>query len=292
MFSKSKYNLISILFLSIFIIFMSCSSNTENMKFEQKLIDFMTAGLQKNVQIDPPTYVFDAITMDQAYALQKAVAGKMSEVKGNVCGYKVAYASQAAQKQFGMDEPARGPFYTNQKVANGSVLSQNLFSEIMLETEVGFTIGKRIDQPVEDLESLKNCVTSIHAAFDVGNFPYKTDNQKPTPEDMVAIGTGAHVFVLGPAINPNSIELKDLNLKMTRNQELIRESPANEILGDPWNSLLWIANHLVNDGLTLEPGMVVVSGTAAPAYKVKGEAIKGEYVGDCGALGKVNLTIK
>ena len=292
MLMRIKQNLITISILSIFIIFANCTNQSENRLSEQKMMDYMSAGLQQNVQIDPPTYTFDTMTMTQAYSIQKDVAKKMSDTNGSVCGYKVAYVSKAAQEQFGMDEPARGPLYLIQRITNGSILSQDIFSEIMLETEVGFTIGKRIDQPVEDIESLKKYVKSIHPAFDAGNFPYKTNNQKPTPQDLVAIGTGAHVFVLGPAVNPHSVELKDLELKLIRNQETIRQSPASEILGNPWNSLLWIANHLVNDDLTLEPGMVVVSGTAAPAYKVKGEDIKGEYVGDCGALGKVTMIIK
>lgn len=292
MLKKNKQNLILISILSIFCIFANCTSQSENTASEQKLLDYMTVGLQQNVQIDPPTYTFGEMTMDQAYSIQKVIVGKMSGMNGIVCGYKVAYASKAAQEQFGMDEPARGPLYLIQRTANGSVLSQEMFSEIMLETEIGFTIGKRIDQPVENIDSLKKYVKSIHAAFDAGNFPYKTDNQKPTPQDMVAIGTGSHVFVLGPAVDPQSLILKDLDLKLIRNQETIRQSPASEILEDPWNSLLWIANHLVNDGLTLEPGMVVVSGTAAPAYKVKGEDIKGKYVGDCGVLGKVTMMIK
>jgi hypothetical protein len=38
--------------------------------------------------------------------------------------------------------------------------------------------------------------------------------------------------------------------------------------------------------------MVVLTGTAAPAYRVRGDDIRGSYVGDCGALGKVTLTIE
>ncbi len=292
MFMKIKRNIITILLLSVILVIANCLKQTENNLSNSELVDYMTNGLLQNIQIDPPTYKFNKMIMDEAYAFQKDVANKVSNVKGNVCGYKVAYASLSAQKQFGMGEPARGPFYLTQRVTNGSVLPKDIYSEIMLETEIGFTIGKRIDQPIENVQLLKKYVKSIHPAFDAGNFPYKVDNQKPVPEDMVAIGTGAHVFILGPAHLPHSIELKDLNLKLIRNGKTIRQSPASEILGDPWNSLLWIANHLVNDGLTLEPGMVVVSGTAAPAYKVKGDDIKGHYVADCGNLGEVTFTIK
>jgi 2-keto-4-pentenoate hydratase len=62
-------------------------------------------------------------------------------------------------------------------------------------------------------------------------------------------------------------------------------------MGSPWNSLLWCANNLVKFKKTLEPGMVVLCGTASPAYRVKGDEIKGVYEADCGALGKVTLTI-
>jgi 2-keto-4-pentenoate hydratase len=62
-------------------------------------------------------------------------------------------------------------------------------------------------------------------------------------------------------------------------------------MGSPWNSLLWLVNHVIGHGGVMEPGYVVLTGTAAPAYKAKGEDIKGHYEGDCGALGSVSLTI-
>jgi 2-keto-4-pentenoate hydratase len=211
---------------------------------------------------------------------------------GPVCGYKVAYASKAAQKQFGMDEPARGPFYLSQRVPSGSILPAEAWNEIMLETEIAFTIGKTIDKPISNVAELKPYVKSLHPAFDAGNFPYDVSKARPGPVDMVAIGTGAHVFVLGPAVCPHEVDIDKIDLAVVRNGETIRKSPSRDIMGSPWNSLLWCANNLNKFGLTLKPGMVVLCGTAAPAYRVKGDDIKGNYVGDCGPLGKVTVTIK
>jgi len=161
----------------------------------------------------------------------------------------------------------------------------------MLETEVAFTIGKRIDKAIRDVATLKQHVKWVHPAFDAGNYPYVTVQAKPTPQDMIAIGTGAHVFVLGPAMDPSRIDIDAINLSLARNGKTIRESPARDVMGSPWNSLLWCANHIIKFKDTLEPGMVVLCGTAAPAYKVRGHAIKGSYLADCGSLGKVTLTI-
>jgi 2-keto-4-pentenoate hydratase len=256
------------------------------------MIKEILAAQESLMQLAPLTKTHGPFSMDEAYNIQAALAKQVAKRLGPHVGYKVAYASKAAQKQFGMDEPARGPFFLLQRVPSGSRLPAAMFKEIMLETEIAFTVGKRIDKPVPDVAALKPHVKWLHPAFDAGNFPYAADRGKPTPQDMIAIGTGAHVFVLGAAVDPRAVDIDGLDLALVRNGEEIRNSPARDVMGSPWNSLLWCANHVVKSGGTLEPGMIVLCGTAAPAYKVKGEAIKGRYVADCGALGQVTLTIE
>ena len=259
---------------------------------QRTMLKKMLNARERQIQITPLSHTSGTFSMEAAYYIQNSLAREVAKTAGPVTGYNVAYASKAAQKQFGMNEPARGPFYMSQRLPNGSTISCETFNEIMLETEVAFTIGKRIDKPIKDVAELRSYVKWVHPAFDAGNFPYSIEQAKPTPSDMVAIGTGAHVFVIGPAMNPSTLDLSQIDLALARNGETIRKSPARDVLGNPWNSLLWCVNHLHKFGLALEPGMVVLTGTAAPAYKVKGEAIKGHYVGYCGPLGKVTLTIK
>ncbi len=258
---------------------------------QNTMLEQMLAARELQIQITPLSHTFGAFSMETAYYIQTVLAREVAKTAGPVTGYKVAYASNAAQKQFGMEEPVRGPFYMSQRLPNGSTLSSETFDEIMLETEVAFTIGKRIDKPVKDVAELRSYVQWVHPAFDAGNFPYTVEQAKPTPSDMIAIGTGAHIFVIGPAMNPSTLDLSQVDLALARDGETIRKSPARDVLGNPWNSLLWCVNHLHKFGLNLEPGMVVLTGTAAPAYKVKGEAIKGHYVGDCGPLGKITMTL-
>ena len=259
---------------------------------QNTMLEQMLAARERQIQITPLSHTFGTFSMETAYYIQAVLAREVAKTAGPVTGYKVAYASRAAQQQFGMEEPARGPFYMSQRLPNDSTLASETFDEIMLETEVAFTIGRRIDKPVKDVAELRAYIQWVHPAFDAGNFPYTVEQAKPTPSDMVAIGTGAHVFVVGPAMHPSTLDLSQIDLSLARNGETIRKSPARDVLGNPWNSLLWCVNHLHKFGLTLEPGMVVLTGTAAPAYRVKGEAIKGHYVGDCGSLGKVTLTIE
>ena len=231
-------------------------------------------------------------SIDEAYQIQLALARALSRKLGPVVGYKVAYASKAAQEQFDVEDPASGPFFQLQRLPNGSTLPASALMEITLETEVAFTIGKRIDQPIRDVAEVKDYVKWVHTAFDIGDYRFVEGDTKPTPQDMIASGVGAHFFVLGPAMDPSLVNVDAVDLILAKNGETIAKSPATNVMGSPWKSLLWCANHIVKLGGTLEPGSVIVSGTAAPAYKVKGEKIKGDYVGDCGPLGKVTMTIK
>ena len=258
----------------------------------EAMVRQMVGAWKTHTQIAPLSATYGAFSMDRGYRIQQALAKEVTSVLGPVAGYKVAYASKAAQKQFGMTEPARGPFYMLQRVPTGSMLPVSAFNEIMLETEVAFSIGKRIDKPLPNVAALKEHVKYVYAAFDASDFPYAPGDGKPTPPDMVAMGTGAHMFVLGPAVDPAAVDVSELSLALMRNGQTIREKPARDVMGSPWNSLLWCANHVVKYGDTLEPGMVILTGTAAAAYRVRGDEIKGTYVADCGALGRVTMTIK
>ncbi len=256
------------------------------------MVKEMVAARAEQRQIEYLTKTYGEFGIDEAYRIQEALAKELSKELGPVVGYKVAYASKAAQEQFGVDEPASGPLFLAQRVSSRSKLDAGAFMEIVLETEVAFTIGKRIDKPFKDVGEIKDYVKWVHTAFDMGDYRFVQGETNPTAADMIASGIGAHFFVLGPGVRPGKVDVDAVDLLLMRNREVIASSPATNVMGSPWKSLLWCANHVVKLGGTLEPGMVVVSGTAAPAYKVKGEKIKGRYLGECGALGRVALMIE
>jgi len=265
--------------------------STASSKYDQ-LVQDIVAARQAKTTVPLPTKILGEIQTDEAYQIQLALAKELSKRLGAIVGYKVAYASRAAQQQFGVSEPACGPFFKNQRVPSGSALPANDFIELLMETEIAFTVGKKIDSKIEDVQELKTYIKWVHAAFDLGDNRFAISEGNPTVSDRVATGTGAHVFVIGPAVDPNRVDVDATTLKLIQNRKIIRESPATEVMGSPWNSMLWLANHVVESGGVLEAGDVVLTGTAAPAFKAKGESAKGFYEGDCGALGKVSLTIE
>lgn len=256
----------------------------------KKMIEEMMTGRKTQTPIPALTQTYGSFSIKRAYQIQRHLARELSKDLGALAGYKVAFASEAARKQFGIAEPARGPLFMLQRIPNGSTLPASTFGEMTLETEVAFTIGKRINHEIKNVAQIKGYVQWVHTAFDAGDYRFAAD-ASPTVQDMIASGVGAHIFVLGPAVDPSKVDVDAMRLKLMRNNETLADSPATDVMGSPWNSLLWCANHIIKLGGTLEPGMVIVTGTAAPAYRAIGEDIKGDYIGDCGPLGKVTMTI-
>ncbi|QDU87675.1 2-keto-4-pentenoate hydratase [Pirellulimonas nuda] len=239
-------------------------------------------------------------SIGQAYEFQKRLSDTEQQWFGPKVGWKVGYASTAAQQQFGVDSPARGPLFLSQQVQSGSTIPADDFVEIMLETEVAFTLGKTINAPVKDVAELKSYVRFVHPAFDGSDYRFEAD-AAPTPVDMIATDLGSHRFVLGPGVDPSKVDVDNLRLKLIRNGETLRESPSSEVMGSPWNSLLWCVNsdlELQRRYRSSQPqngipaGTVILTGTADKAYKVTGDAIRGEYVADCGELGQARMTIE
>jgi len=284
--------------VGLFIAYMGIHAGTENTSTgpDDKTAEAMIDGMLEQWELGKPvpflTPVYGDMTIDRAYEIQAMYDKKVARRLGPPSGYKVGYASKAAQKQFGMDEPARGTFFLSRCTPNGTTLMSKDIMESALETEVAFTMKSRIKDPVKDVASLRQYVQWVHASFDIGEFRFESTGPKGGVPDMVASGVGAHYFMLGPGKDPEKIDVNKLILKLARNGDVIRESPASEVMGNPWNSLLWCVNDVIKRGGVIQPGMVILTGTAAPGYRASGEELKGVYEGDCGPLGKVTLEIQ
>ena len=64
------------------------------------MIKDMIAARRKQIQIPFLTKDHGTFSMDKAYQIQNSMAIRTTRMLGPVCGYKVAYASESAQKGF------------------------------------------------------------------------------------------------------------------------------------------------------------------------------------------------
>lgn len=240
--------------------------------------------------IDPINYTVGRMSMEEAYGVQDRLVA-VNTIP--VAGYKLAFASEAAQKQWKIDGPVCGRLSKDRKVDPGGSIESASFRKLLLEAEVAFTVGRDIETPLTTVAELRDRTASLHLSLDILDLPFSSENAPPSVEDIVCANAAASHYMLGPALSPAEAgDLTGLDLSLTHDGKEVYSGSASNVMGDPWNAYLWLANHLIKRGTPLRQGDVVLSGAVSAAYGGGPDGITGKYVAEGGVLGQIDISVK
>ncbi|AWT60182.1 MAG: 2-oxo-hept-4-ene-1,7-dioate hydratase [Candidatus Moanabacter tarae] len=226
------------------------------------------------------------ITLHEAYQIQKKfVEGIRGESR--VVGFKAGLTSKSARKRFQADEPLSGVLLETMDLSSRPDVILADHQRLMIETEIAFIVGKPIRRPISKLKYLKRRIKWIAPALELPELGFR-NQKKLTLIDLVAANVSAVGFVVGERIAQQDVVLREVEVGLLKDGSLVNQGKGNEVMGDPWMAALWLANHALSKGWTLEPGMVLLTGAIGGLVLVE----KGEYVGIFGELGEVRLQVR
>jgi 2-keto-4-pentenoate hydratase len=220
----------------------------------------------------PPITESDGITdVNTAYAIQTHWTNMRLARGEKIVGRKIGLTSKAIQQQLGVGEPDYGTlwqssFYParNRKVT----ISASDFLQPRIEGEVAFLIGKSLREPgitpEQILDATEACAMGIEiVASRIADWKIKL-------VDTIADNASYGGFTLGPWDKqmPDT-DLGALVMTIHHNEELAAEGLGSAALGHPATSTAWLANKLLEFGISLEPGDIVISGGITKMLPVK-----------------------
>ena len=223
--------------------------------------------------------------LDEAYDVQKRMVDAISDLP---VGWKVGASNENAMRRFGFSEPFYGRLLDGCLHQSPATLDAELFSRRGLETEFAFRLTSDLpaygapfdrDAVVAAASELIPAIEIIDSRFaawpDISPFSFIADN-----------GTHGR-FVMGqPLSDWSGHDLAVQAARISVNDQLINEGHGSDVLGDPVNALVWLANRLPADGFALKAGDIVTTGTAAGvAWCDAGDAA----VADFGPFGTVQI---
>lgn len=233
------------------------------------------------------------ISVEEAYKIQQVYNAKMTDRYGKVTGYKVAYASKASQEKWNIDAPTFGAFFEAQQVENGGTVRAEDFITFHNESELTVVIAKDIRSPLESVETLMPYLQSVHVGLDVPDNRFDGSRGAIGVADIIAISCATHTYVIGEGVDPETVDFENIELTLERNGEVIYSGSSSNVMGDPREAVLILANHLLEQGTYLKQGDLVLTGSVAAAYSPKTPATKrGTYVGKATGLPPVELIVK
>ena len=133
---------------------------------------------------------------------------------------------------------------------------------------------------------MRAAVASVHPAIEVPDSRY-TDWLSMKAPDLIGDNAIGCLLCLGPAAADGlDRDLAGQPVIVRVNGEVVSEGAGRNVLGDPWNVMVWLANHLGARGLTLEAGHVVTTGSAADVVQCQpGDTVTAEF----GPIGRAEV---
>lgn len=218
-------------------------------------------------QIAPVRETHGIADVDAAYAVQALNTARWIEAGRRPVGAKIGLTSKAVQEQLGVGEPDFGTLWADYAFGDGDVVPVGRFMQPKVEAEIGFVIGRRIDDPVIDLTRLTAAVDCAYAAVEIVDSAIAAWNIRLV--DTVADNASGGGFALGS--DPRRIGDVDLRLGgmiLTRNGRPASIGVGAACLGHPLRATLWLARRMAALGRPLEAGDIVLSGALGPMVPV------------------------
>ena len=218
----------------------------------------------------PPPDVLERapdLTMLEAYRVQRAMMARRVAAGDRIVGYKAALTSKPMQAQAGVHEPLLGTLLASREFAAGQPLSLRGFFHSTLEPEVAVRLKAPLAGPGLTLAQVRAAVGEYLPAVELGDL--RVGPGALSAQHGIVCNTFNGGYVIGgPSLAAEGIDLREEGMVLTANGEVRGEATAAEVLGDPLNAVLFLAEKLAELGQELQPGMLLLTGSIVQSIEI------------------------
>ena len=229
-----------------------------------------------------PKAYFDKINLDQAYRIQLALIDRRVAKGERQIGWKVGLTAKPIQEQFGFHEPVFGCIL--ESVPSGSVLHAKDLIAPGFESELCLRIGQDLSGKVT-MAQARAAVVGVHPALEI--IETRGDLSKQIALAM-ADNAQQKTVVLGPPLPLGDRKLDEVACKVEMNGAVVAEGVGAAVLGNPLNSVIWLAEGLQRYGRKIRAGDIVMTGSFVRQFPLQpGDIAVAEFSG----IGRVEVRI-
>jgi 2-keto-4-pentenoate hydratase len=267
----------------------SSSPPTDRVPVDQ-LAGALLSAFETGSPLDPLSATHPGLTVDDAYAIQRALVAGHAAAGRTVTGRKIGLTSEGIQKQLGVDSPDFGVLLDSHTFRSGESVSMSALNAILprVEGEIGFVLAQPLAGPGVSAQDVRDATAGVMPVFEL--IDSRIREWKLTLVDTVADNASCLGAVLGePVTLADAGPLPHLRMTLARDGEVLMAGEGSAVLGDPAEAVAWLANELGRRGDVLPAGVPILSGSFTAAV----DATPGHYVADFGPLlGTVDITIE
>ncbi|MEI6776852.1 MAG: fumarylacetoacetate hydrolase family protein [Chloroflexales bacterium] len=227
------------------------------------IVDLYLESERRAMPVEPIRHRYPEISEEDAYAIQAELLRHKLSGGAAVAGYKVGATNVQAQANFGLNQPVYSALLRHGQVLDGGSIEIRDLIHPRLECEVAFRMATDLSGPGVTPESALAAVAGAMAAFEIVDS--RTVGWSGKMAEMIADSAFVARYVVSEHLVPlDGLDLVGLGVTQLKNGEQIAQATGANVLGNPANSLAWLANRMADHGRTLRAGEIVLAGSLTP----------------------------
>jgi 2-keto-4-pentenoate hydratase len=230
-----------------------------------------------------PLAYADRLTLDEAYRIQLALIDRRVAAGERQIGWKVGLTAKAIQQQFGFHEPVFACVLETRP--SGHVFGATELINPGFETELCVRLGRGLEGSVS-LSQVRAAVDVIYPSFEI--IETRGDIVKQVALGMADNGQQRSVVLGAPVHLAAMTELDRVETRVQLNGDEVATGFGSAVLGNPLNSIQWLAEKLGHFGRRLYAGDIVMTGSFVRQFPLQaGDIAVAEFAG----IGRVEVRI-
>lgn len=257
------------------------------------LSDVQVAEMAEHYVARTPAANIEGLSAADGACTRAKFNALLAQKMGKVVGYKAGLTNPAVQKRFNTDQPVWGKLYEGMLLQSGATVPAKFGARPLYEADMLVRVKDRkinhARTPMEVLESIDQVIPFIELPDLLVQAPPKLNGAA-----VSAINVGARMGVMGTpiAVPVTRAEryamldgLRDMQVTLTDGSGyLLGGGKGSDVLEHPLNAVVWLAEALQKEEITLKPGDLLSLGSFSPLLPPKaGLKVQANYQGLPGA---------
>ena len=218
-----------------------------------------------------------AITEADAYGAQYRLVQRLRDDGEVIVGHKVALTTKAAREHLGVNEPCFGHVLDRCVYASDSEVPIGNLADPHIEAETAFVLAEDLRGPGVTPVQVMKATLGVMPALELVDL--KVQGEGIQIVDVIAHNALHGGVVTGTRLTPpGAFELQYEGVTVEFNGELHGSGTGFEVMGNPINPIVWLANKLAEYDDYLKAGETIISGSMVTPVRLKpGDFVKVTY---------------
>lgn len=234
-------------------------------------------------QIGLVSLLHPAMTLDEAYAVQRAWVTKKKEAGRKVVGWKIGLTSKAMQHALNISTPDSGVLFDDMLFEDGGIIAADRFIQPRIEAELAFIMKAPLRGENVSVSDVLAATAFVVPALEILDTRIvRTDRvsgKSRTIIDTVSDNAANAGIVLGNQLFvPEQVDMRWTGAIVSRNATVEETGLAAGVLNHPARGIAWLANRLLQYGDYIEAGQIVLAGSfIRPVEARHGDTIHADF---------------